>query len=138
MIENNNTVSVHYTGSLADGTIFDSSLDREPLTFKIGEGQLISGFENAILGKNVGDKVKVNIPCTEAYGELREDLYVEVNKEQLPGEVEVGMSLQAQSNDGNVINVIVKEILENSVIIDGNHPLAGKELIFDIEIMDIK
>lgn len=138
MIENNNTVSVHYTGSLADGTIFDSSLDREPLTFKMGEGQLISGFENAILGKNVGDKVKVNIPCTEAYGELREDLYVEVNKEQLPGEVEVGMSLQAQSNDGNVINVIVKEILENSVIIDGNHPLAGKELIFDIEIMDIK
>ncbi|MCK9475536.1 MAG: peptidylprolyl isomerase [Candidatus Muirbacterium halophilum] len=138
MIENNNIVSVHYTGSLADGTIFDSSIDRDPLTFKMGEGQLIPGFEKAILGKNIGDKVNVNIPCTEAYGELREDLYVEVKKEQLPGQVEVGMSLQAQDNDGNTINVSVKEILENSVIINGNHPLAGKELIFDIEIMDIK
>lgn len=138
MIQNDSTVIVNYTGSLTDGTIFDSSIDREPLTFKMGEGQLIPGFENAILGKTVGDKIKVNIPCSDAYGDIREDLYIEIKKEQLPGEVEVGMSLQAQAQDGTTINVIVKEILENSVIIDGNHQLAGKDLIFDIEILDFK
>ena len=137
MIENGKTVSVHYTGKLTDGEMFDSSEGREPLTFQMGSGQLISGFEKALEGKTVGDKVTVNIPVDEAYGQVREDLIVSVPKDQMPGEVQVGQSLQAQG-DGQSFNVTVMEIQDEHVIIDGNHPLAGKELIFDIEVIDVQ
>lgn len=138
MIQNGSTVNVHYTGKLTDGSIFDSSEGREPLSFTVGTGQIIPGFESAIIGKNVGDKVTVNIPPAEAYGEIREDLLVKVPNTQLPGPVEVGMSLQAQSEGGMPINVIVKEVNEDHAVIDGNHPFAGKELIFDIEVVSIQ
>jgi peptidylprolyl isomerase len=137
MIENGKKVSVHYTGRLTDGSMFDTSEGREPLKFEMGSGQLIPGFEKALQGKVIGDKVTVNIPADEAYGEVREDLIVSVPKSQMPGNVEVGQSLQAQGN-GQSFNVLVKEILEETVLIDGNHPLAGKELIFDIEVLEVE
>ena len=138
MIEKGNLVSVHYTGKLTDGNMFDSSQEREPLKFQVGSGQIIPGFENAIIGKNVGDKVTINIPADQAYGEVREDLLVKVEKNQLPGEVQIGQSLSAQANNGQEVNVIVKEINEDHVIIDGNHPLAGKELVFEIEVLEVE
>ena len=137
MIQNGSTVNVHYTGRLTDGEVFDTSEGKEPLSFTVGTGQIIPGFENAIIGKNVGDKVTVNIPPAEAYGEIREDLYVKVLNDQLPGPVEVGQTLQAQGDQGDPINVMVKEVNEDHVIIDGNHPFAGKELIFDIEVVEV-
>jgi FKBP-type peptidyl-prolyl cis-trans isomerase 2 len=90
------------------------------------------------MGKNVGDKVTVNIPPDQAYGEVREDLLTKVGKDQLPGEVQVGQSLSAQAQNGQEINVTVKEINEDHVIVDANHPLAGKELLFDIEVVDVQ
>jgi len=138
MIEKGNVVAVHYTGKLTDGNVFDSSQGREPLKFQVGSGQIIPGFENAILGKNVGDKVTINITPEQAYGDLREDLVVKVGKDQLPGEVQVGQSLSAQADNGQEVNVVVKEINEDHVVIDGNHPLAGQELVFDIEVVDIE
>lgn len=138
MIQNGSTVNVHYTGKLTNGEVFDSSEGKAPLSFVVGSGQIIPGFENAIMGKNVGEKVTVSIPPAEAYGEFREDLIVRVPNTQLPGPVEVGMSLQAQAENGMPINVLVKEVNEDHAVIDGNHPFAGKELIFDIEVVSVQ
>lgn len=138
MIQMGNVVSVHYTGKLTDGEMFDSSEGREPLTFQMGSGQIIPGFETALVGKNVGDKVTINIQPDDAYGQVREDLIVKVEKSQMPGEVYEGMSLQAQAEDGQAINVTVKEVYADHVMIDGNHPLAGKELVFDIEVVSVQ
>lgn len=138
MIKNEDIISVHYTGKLQDGEVFDSSEGRDPLEFKVGSGQIIKGFEDAILGKEIGDKIVVNVPSSEAYGPSRDDLIITVDKSQMPGEVEVGQSLQASADDGQQINVIIKEITEDSVIIDGNHPLAGMDLTFEIDIVSIK
>lgn len=138
MIQNGSTVNVHYTGRLTNGEVFDSSEGRDPLSFTMGTGQIIPGFESALIGKNVGDKVTVNIAPQDAYGEYRKDLLVEVAKSNMPGPVEVGQSLQAQAQNGSPLQVTVAEIHENHVIIDGNHPLAGKELIFDIEVVDFQ
>ncbi len=138
MIQMGNVVSVHYTGKLTDGEMFDSSEGREPLTFQMGSGQIIPGFETALVGKNVGDKVTINIQPDDAYGQVREDLIVKVEKSQMPGEVYEGMSLQAQAEDGQAINVTVKEVYADHVMIDGNHPLAGKELFFDIEVVSVQ
>lgn len=138
MIQNGSTVNVHYTGKLTNGEVFDSSEGKAPISFVVGSGQIIPGFENAIIGKNVGDKVTVNIQPADAYGEIREDLLVKVPSTQLPGPVEVGMSLQAQAENGMPVNVIVKEVHEDHAVIDGNHPFAGKELIFDIEVVSVQ
>lgn len=138
MIEKGNVVAVHYTGKFTDGEVFDSSLDKEPLKFQIGSGQIITGFESAILGKNVGDKISVNLTPEESYGDIREDLIVKVSHEQMPGDVEVGQSLQAQTENGQSINVYVKEINEDYVLVDANHPLAGRSLMFDIEILEVE
>ena len=138
MIQNGSTVNVHYTGKLNNGEVFDSSEGKEPLSFTIGTGQIIPGFENAIIGKKTGDKVTFNIQPAEAYGEIREDLLVKVPNTQLPGPVEVGQSLQAQGEDGVPVNVMVREVHEDHAVIDGNHPFAGKELIFDIEVISIQ
>lgn len=138
MVETGKVVAVHYTGKLSDGEMFDTSEGREPLKFQVGSGQIIPGFEKAIMGKNIGEKVTVNIPADEAYGQIREDLIVSVPKTQMPGEVQVGQPLQAQGDNGQTINVVVKEINEENVLIDGNHPLAGKELVFDIEVVEIE
>ena len=138
MIIKGSTVDVHYTGKLTTGEVFDSSEGREPLKFQIGSGQIIPGFEEAVLGKQPGDKVTINIQPENAYGLVREDLFVKVPLDKMPGEVQVGQSLQAVGNDNRPVQVVVKEVNEDHVVIDGNHPLAGKELVFDIEVVDVQ
>jgi peptidylprolyl isomerase len=137
MIENGNVVDVHYVGKLTDGNVFDSSEGREPLKFEVGSGQIIPGFESAVMGKAVGDKVTVTINPEMAYGEVREDLFVQLPLDKMPGDVEVGQMLQAMSDDGRATQVRVHEVNTDNVIIDGNHPLAGQDLIFDIEIVSV-
>ena len=138
-VEKNSTVTVHYTGRLEDGSIFDSSMveGRDPLTAQLGQGQLISGFENGLIDMFVGDKKTVEIESIDAYGEYINEMVQEVPKEQMPGEVEVGMPLEAQTQMGP-IKFVVKEIKENSVVVDANHPLAGKKLIFDLEVLNVE
>ena len=138
MITKGNTVEVHYTGKFVDGEVFDSSEGNDPLQFEVGSGQIIPGFENAIIGKQIGEKVTVKISPEEAYGPIREDLVVEVPADKMPGQVEVGQLLQADSGDGQMVQVIVREVKEDVIVIDGNHPLAGQELIFDIEVVSIQ
>lgn len=139
MIRQGSTVEVHYTGRFPnEEQPFDSSEGRDPLKFEVGVGQVIPGFENAILGKNVGDKVQVTISATDAYGEVREDLFVQVPFDKMPGDVEVGQALEAQGENGQSAQVFVKEINEDNVVIDGNHPLAGKDLVFEIEVVEIQ
>jgi FKBP-type peptidyl-prolyl cis-trans isomerase SlpA len=132
-------VSVNYTGRLEDGSIFDSSMTegREPLKATLGQGQLIKGFENGLHEMSVGDKKTVEILPEDAYGEYNDYMVQEVPKEQMPGEVEIGMGLQAETQMGP-INFVVKEIKDEVVILDANHPLAGKKLIFDLEVVDIE
>ena len=138
MIENGKVVSVHYVGKFTDGEVFDSSEGREPLQFEVGAGQLIPGFESAIIGKIVGDKVTANITPEEGYGLVREDLIVSVPLDKMPGDVEVGQALEAQGENGQSAQVFVKEVNEDNVVIDGNHPLAGKDLVFEIEVVEIQ
>jgi FKBP-type peptidyl-prolyl cis-trans isomerase SlpA len=137
-ITNGSSVSVNYTGRLEDGTIFDTSLQegREPLTATLGQGQLISGFENGLIGMSVGEKKTIEIEPKDAYGEAKPELTQEVSLEMFPKGVKVGDMLQGQNENG-VVNVVVLEVKENSVIIDLNHPLAGKKLIFDLEVVSV-
>jgi len=139
-VKDGDTVKVHYTGTLKDGQVFDTSAEREPLEFTLGEGQLIPGFEKAVVGMEVGDSASVDIPVDEAYGEAREDLVINVPKDQLPDEVEpkVGMQLQVNQENGQPIPVRITEIAEEELVLDANHPLAGKDLKFDIELVEIK
>jgi len=138
MITKGNTVEVHYTGKFVDGEVFDSSEGNDPLQFEVGSGQIIPGFENAIMGKQIGEKVTVRVSPEDAYGAVREDLVVEVPADKMPGPVEVGQLLQADGGEGQTVQVIVREVKEDVVIIDGNHPLAGQELIFEIEVVSIQ
>lgn len=133
------TVKVHYKGTLADGTEFDSSLDREPFVFTLGENMVIPGFENAIIGMEVGETKSVTIPSNDAYGPYRQDLVVEIEKALIPPNInpELGMVLQLQSEEGEITNVTVTEISENTVTLDGNHPLAGQDLTFEIQLLEI-
>lgn len=137
--EKGNTVFVHYVGTLKDGTQFDSSYEREPLEFVLGQGMLIPGFEAAVTGKEVGDKVETIIPAEEAYGEHNPDLVGEVPLSQVPESIEpeIGMVLQI-STEGGPLDVTITEVDEEKIVIDGNHPLAGRELTFAIEIVEIK
>lgn len=138
-VKEGSTVSVHYTGKLNDGTIFDSSEGREPLKFKIGEGSLIRGFEDGVIGMKVDESKTVNIKAAEAYGDVREDLFIDVPKSQLPPDlkIEEGMDLISQQPDGQQVIVKIKEIKPEVVVIDANHKLAGKDLIFEIKVTEI-
>jgi len=133
------TVKIHYTGTLDDGTQFDSSSGREPLQFTLGSGQVIPGFEKAVEGMTVGDSKTVNIPPEQAYGPRHEQMIQDVPKTALPDDLEPveGMALQAQGQDGKVINLTVTAVQDDSITVDGNHPLAGKALNFDIQLVDI-
>ncbi len=133
-------VKVHYTGTLKDGTMFDSSVEREPLEFTIGEGRLLKDFEGAIVGMAVGDKKTIDIDAENAYGVYQDNLQMTVQRSQLPADMEpqVGMQLQTTLQEGHVVILVVKEILENDVVLDANHPLAGKDLTFELELMEIK
>lgn len=138
-IKDGDTVSVHYTGTLASGEVFDSSVERDPLKFTLGKGQLIPGFEQAIMGLSVGEKATTNIPSLEAYGEHNPEMVIEVPVNQLPPELDaqVGMQLQLNQPDGQAIPVQITQIEGETVTIDANHPLAGKDLNFDIEVVEI-
>lgn len=133
-------VKVHYTGTLNDGSVFDSSEGKDPIEFTIGQGQMIPGFENAVTGMNIGDKkADISIPSAEAYGEPREDMVIEVPKSNVPPEInpEVGQQLAVTRPDGQPMPVTVKEIKEEAIVLDANHPLAGKDLTFQIELVSI-
>jgi len=133
------TVQIHYTGKLDDGTVFDSSEGREPLSFTLGEGQVISGFEEATIGMEVGETKEARIDVDAAYGARREDLLLEVPREQLPDELEVdvGTPLQLQQPDGRAVPVTVAKLDEEQVTLDANHPLAGQPLTFELTLVDI-
>ncbi len=133
------TVKIHYTGTLDDGSEFDSSTGREPLEFSLGSGQVIAGFDNAVDGMSVGESKTVTIPPGEAYGDRNEQMIQEVPKTALPDDMkpEVGMQLQSKSPDGHVMNLTVTGVEDDSITVDGNHPLAGQALTFAIELVEI-
>ncbi len=133
------TVRVHYSGFLEDGTVFDSSLERDPLEFTIGSGMLIPGFEDAVLGMDVGETKTVQISSDDAYGPRREELVITIGREQIPPDIDpvTGQELQVRTPNGMVTNVLVTDVTEDTVTLDANHPLAGKDLIFEIKLVEI-
>ncbi|MEQ8908802.1 MAG: peptidylprolyl isomerase [Vicingaceae bacterium] len=135
-----NNVKVHYTGKLTDETVFDSSREREPLEFTLGAGQMIQGFDEAVEGMTVGDSKQVTIPMDKAYGPKKDEAMVTVSKTQLPDEMEpqVGMQLEASQPDGRKQLLVIADVKEEEVVLDANHPLAGKDLVFDIELVEVK
>ncbi len=137
--KNGDTVKVHYTGKLSSGEVFDSSEGRDPIQFAIGGGQVIPGFEQGIEGMQIGDKKTVEIPVDQAYGEYRDELIFPIGKDKLPAEInpEVGMQLTMNNPQGQVFPVTVKEITDDTIMLDANHKLAGKDLIFDLELVEI-
>jgi peptidylprolyl isomerase len=134
------TVKIHYHGRLTDGSTFDSSAGREPLEFELGGGMVIPGFDNGVTGMTVGEKKTINIPAAEAYGEVNEEAFIEFPRNQFPEDMlpEVGMQLSMSNNMGQQFPVVITEVKEETVILDANHPLAGKDLIFDLELVEIK
>ena len=139
-VKENNRVKVNYTGKLTDGQIFDSSEGKEPLEITLGQGQLIPGFEKGLIDMKLNEKKTITVAKAEAYGEINDDLRQEVKNTELPQDIkpEVGMGLTSKSPDGQETNLHVVELKEESIVIDGNHPLAGKDLIFDLEVVSIK
>ena len=133
------TVRIHYTGTLDDGTEFDSSAGRDPLEFALGGGQVIPGFDSAVDGMAVGENKTVTIAADQAYGDRHEQLVQEVPKSALPDEIEpaVGMQLQSQSPEGHVMNLVITDVADETLTLDGNHPLAGQALTFAIELVEI-
>ena len=140
MANDGDTVRVHYTGKLEDNTEFDSSLEREPLEFTLGEGTILPGFEEAVRGMHVGQSKTVTISPEEAYGPYLDEMVLVVEREQLPPELNpaVGQQLQMQQQDGRAVNVLVTDVSEATITVDANHPLAGKDLTFEIELVEIK
>ncbi len=139
-VKKGDKVQVHYHGKLTDGTTFDSSAGREPLAFTAGSGQVIKGFDDAVMGMKTGDKKTVNIPVHEAYGHRSDDMMMDhpIGEFQASGITpEVGMELQMGDNAGNVFPVVIVAVNDDTVTLDGNHPLAGQDLIFDIELVAI-
>lgn len=139
-VKKGNVVKVHYTGTLDDQTVFDSSKEREPLEFTVGAGQMIQGFDNAVEGMKIGEVKTVKIPSNEAYGPVNEQAIFNINKSQLPDGLipEIGMQLESQQPDGRRHLLSIVEVMEEEIKLDGNHPLAGKDLTFEIEMMSIK
>ncbi|QUJ75424.1 peptidylprolyl isomerase [Sulfitobacter albidus] len=133
------TVQLHYTGTLADGTTFDSSAGRDPLQFTVGSGQIIPGLDTAIPGMKVGETKKVEIGADDAYGQVNPEMRQAVPREGIPADIplEIGTQLQMQTPDGQAMPVTVVEVEEATVTLDANHPLAGKDLTFDIELVNI-
>lgn len=137
--EDGSTVKVHYTGKLDNGTVFDSSREREPLEFTLGKGQLIKGFENAVVGMKIGDTKTVNVSSTEAYGDRKDELVIKVEKAQVPDNIEpkVGLALNLRTASGGQAQAVITSIEEEHITLDANHPLAGQDLTFELELMEI-
>jgi FKBP-type peptidyl-prolyl cis-trans isomerase 2 len=138
--QNGNIVQVHYTGTLQDGTMFDTSVGREPLEFTLGEDSMIQGFEEAVLGMRIGESKTVTIPVEEAYGPHNADMTLVVNRDELPEDIspEVGQQLQMTGSDGGTLMVVITEVSDTTVTLDANHPLAGKDLTFEIELVSLE
>lgn len=136
----NDTVKVHYKGTLSNGEVFDTSEGKEPLEFKLGEGKIIPGLEKGIVGMQAEESKEITVAATEAFGEKREDLIQEVPKSQLPKEIEpeVGLKLMSQSSEGKEIPLTVTEVKEESITVDANHPLAGEDLTFAVTLVSVQ
>lgn len=135
--QNGSTVRVHYTGKLDDGTVFDSSRGRDPLEFKLGSGQVIRGFDDAITGMNPGESKTVTIPAADAYGPRRDELLLRVDRSQFPEGVEPQVGQQFQMSQGEQSFVVnVAEVQDEHVMLDANHPLAGRDLTFELELVE--
>ena len=132
-------IRIHYTGRLSEGSVFDSSDGREPLAFTLGSGQVIAGFDSGVVGMAVGDTKTIEIPADKAYGARDENAVVEVAVSDFPDGVtpEVGLPLQLGMEDGGTLQVVVAEVTDENATLDANHPLAGKDLIFDLELVEI-
>jgi len=139
-VKENNTVKVNYTGKLLDGQVFDSSEGKEPLEFTLGQGQIIPGFEKGLIDMKLNEKKTITIAKEEAYGEVNDALKQKVSKTELPKEItpEIGMGLVSKTPDGQEMNFRIIEVSEKSIVVDGNHPLAGQDLVFDLEVVEIK
>jgi len=140
VVDKNDNVSIHYKGTLSDGQLFDSSEGKDPLTFEVGSGQVIPGFDKAVVGMKVDESKVFTIPSTEAYGEVKDDLLYEIPVSSIPAELNPheGQRLVSNVEDGRQIPVTVKSVKEDIITLDANHPLAGKDLTFDIKIVEIK
>ena len=138
-VQANDTVEVHYTGKLENGQVFDSTEGRDPLKITLGEGRLIPGFEKGLLDMEIDEKRTITIPKEEAYGEVRKELFQVVKNEEVPENIkpEVGMGLVATNPDGTERQLRVAEVNEDHIVIDANHPLAGQDLIFELELVAI-
>ncbi|MEI8279557.1 MAG: peptidylprolyl isomerase [Bacteroidota bacterium] len=138
-VKNGDTVRVHYHGKLTDGSTFDSSEGREPLEFTVGNGQVIKGFDDAVINMKPGDKITVNIPVDQAYGERSEEMMMEYPLSEFPADMQpvIGMELHMSDNMGNVFPVVIAEVMDEVVILDANPPLSGENLIFEIELVSI-
>ncbi len=132
-------VKVHYHGKLTDGNTFDSSEGREPLEFEIGGGMVIAGFDDGVTGMKIGEKKTINIPADQAYGPKQEEMIMEFPKDRFPADMvpEVGLQLNMSNGSGQNFPVVIIEVKENEVVLDANHPLAGEELVFDLELVAI-
>ncbi len=139
-IKNGDKIKIHYTGRLENGTVFDSSMEKEPIEVKVGEGKIISGLEEALVGMSTGETKTVKLKADEAYGPYRDDMVLTVNREELPENLDpqVGQQLQISKPEGPVFNVRVTDASESSVTLDGNHFLAGKDIIFDLKVVEIQ
>ncbi len=139
-VKDKDTIKVHYTGKLTEtGEVFDSSLEREPLEFTLGQGMLIPGFEEGVIDMEVNEKKSVAIPMEKGYGTIQEELFHKVGLDQLPKEItpQVGMGLISKNPDGTEYQLRVSEVNEDHIVVDANHPLAGKHLTFEIEVLEI-
>jgi FKBP-type peptidyl-prolyl cis-trans isomerase 2 len=138
-VKSGDKIKVHYHGKLTSGETFDSSAGREPLEFEVGSGQVIPGFDEGVTGMAIGEKKTINIPFAEAYGPRNSEMVIEMPKERFPAdmELEVGMPLGMSDQNGQQFQVTVVEIKEEIVLLDANHPLAGQDLIFDLELVEI-
>jgi len=137
--KNGDTVKVHYTGKFADGTTFDTSNNREPLQFTVGAGMVIPGFEQAVIGMNIGETISVEIPASEAYGLYNKELVVEIKKDNMPEKLNpaIGQQLELIGGNGQKLIGRVTNVSELTVTLDANHFLAGKDLFFDIQLVEI-
>lgn len=138
-VKKNDKVIVHYKGSLSDGTPFDSSEGKDPLEFTVGSGEMIKGFDDAMIGMKPEEIKTVTIPAEEAYGPKYDDLIQEVSKDVLDESIEpeIGMMLNANDDEGNEVEVMIIDVSDNSFTVDGNHPLAGQDLVFEIQLLSI-
>lgn len=139
-VQGNETVKLHYTGKLNDGQVFDSSTNREPLEVKLGQGKLIPGFEKGLVAMKVNEKKTITIPKEEAYGEVQKELFQKIPNDNLPSEIkpEVGMGLVSKNPDGSERQLRVADVKDDFIIVDANHPLAGQDLTFELELLEIK